>query len=101
MFVSCQPVVTPTLHPSFGHRELEAHDQRAAHRRGCYLAGVDWGVARQQTHGEPGSEATQQHHGQIRSLSHGGTPQRAGLEKSHQKMDDLGVPPFQETSVWI
>ena len=55
--------------PSFGHCELEARDQRAAQRRGRDLAGVDWGVSRQQTHGEAGDDATQQHHRHVDGLS--------------------------------
>ena len=49
--------------------ELEPRDQRAAQRRGCDLAGVDRGVARQQTHWEAGDDATQQHHCHVDGLS--------------------------------
>ena len=49
--------------------ELEARDQSAAQRRGRDLAGVDWGVSRQQTHREAGNDATQQHHCHIDGLS--------------------------------
>ena len=49
--------------------ELEARDQSAAQRRGRDLAGVDWGVSRQQTHGESGDDATQQHHRHVDGLS--------------------------------